>query len=58
MPVFNAMIVITPEDCVAQTCDCKPTECQFKSCLNCDGLVDDDGITCDPRGCCFYCKAD
>lgn len=27
-------------------------------CPNCGMYVSDDGITVDPRGCCFYCKAD
>ena len=55
---MKAMIVVLPEDCIAKTCDCELGQCYFKRCQDCDRLVDDDGITCDPRGCCFYCKAD
>jgi hypothetical protein len=28
------------------------------TCQNCGRFVDDDGMTIDPRGCCFFCKAD
>lgn len=28
------------------------------TCPNCGYFVSDDGITVDPRGCCFYCRAD
>ena len=28
------------------------------TCPNCGRLVDEDGYTVDPYGCCFYCKGD
>ena len=28
------------------------------TCLHCGRFVDGDGVGIDPRGCCFYCKAD
>ena len=56
---MKAVIAVLPEDCIAKPCDCESIhDCHFKQCQNCFRLVDDDGITCDPRGCCFYCKAD
>ena len=55
---LNIVVVVLPEDCLARTCDCDSGECHFNRCDDCGNLVDDDGITCDPRGCCFYCKAD
>ena len=39
-------------------CDCEPGECMFDRCPDCDRLVDGHGMTVDPRGCCFTCKAD
>ena len=58
MLALKIIQVILPEDCIARTCDCESGECRFQRCLDCDRLVDDDGYTCDPRGCCFTCKAD
>lgn len=55
---LNAVIVVLPEDCITRACDCEPGECHFARCDECAGLVDDDGYTIDPRGCCFYCKVD
>lgn len=57
--LLDAMIVYTPEDCIARACGCVDSlECLFERCPDCDRLVDGHGITCDPRGCCFTCKAD
>ena len=59
MNKLRAMIVYTPEDCIAHACDCaEPGDCHFEECPDCGRIVDGHGVTCDPRGCCFTCKAD
>ena len=55
---INAVQVYLPEDCISGACDCEPGDCMFDRCPDCDRLVDGHGMTVDPRGCCFTCKAD
>ena len=43
----------TPDELPRYLADDEPLTCP-----HCGRLVDEDGITVDPYGCCFYCKGD
>lgn len=50
--------VPTTDDVLPQYADIALEAEELARCPECHGLVDDQGFTTDPHGCCYWCRTD